>query len=138
MLAQLRVHTQDILVSLATGDNEDLTEPYRLSATDEWTELIIRLRSNRAQSLRLKLDNSYSMIRSKHIQIRFESVGPVAYTAAWEGCLEMAQSITWNHASKAGSERCAEYMASLHHQEETEVILQRNQDGGASDGEQSR
>ncbi|KAE9115492.1 hypothetical protein PF010_g9298 [Phytophthora fragariae] len=74
------------------------------------------------------------MVRSKQIQVRFVSVGAPAYAAAWEGCLEMAQSMTWNHASKVGGERCTEYMASLHEQENSEVILQRNLDSGLSDG----
>ncbi|KAE9146115.1 hypothetical protein PF006_g9089 [Phytophthora fragariae] len=34
LLAQLRIQTQDILLSLATDDSKDLTEPYRLSASD--------------------------------------------------------------------------------------------------------
>ncbi|ETL90419.1 hypothetical protein L917_10891 [Phytophthora nicotianae] len=132
VLAQLRVQTQDILLSVATQDGQDLTKPIRLSALDEWIELIVRFKSSPIGGLTLKLDNSYSMVRSKQIQIRYLSADTAAYVAAWEGCLEMAQSISWNHASRAGSERCAEYMASLHQKEETEVILQRKQVRGES------
>ncbi|KUF96420.1 Leucine-rich repeat protein soc-2 [Phytophthora nicotianae] len=132
VLAQLRVQTQDILLSVATQDGQDLTKPIRLSALDEWIELIVRFKSSPIGGLTLKLDNSYSMVRSKQVQIRYLSADTAAYVAAWEGCLEMAQSISWNHASRAGSERCAEYMASLQQKEETEVILQRKQVRGES------
>ncbi|KAG3034861.1 hypothetical protein PC121_g2088 [Phytophthora cactorum] len=133
VLAQLRLQTQDILLSLATHDGQDLTKPLRLSASDEWIELIVLLKSSPVGGLALKLDNSYSMVRSKQVQIRYMSADTPAYVAAWDGCLEMAQSISWNHASRAGSERCAEYMASLHQKEETEVILQRKQESGNRD-----
>ncbi|GMF17888.1 unnamed protein product [Phytophthora fragariaefolia] len=132
-LAQLRV-SQDILISLATGDNEELTKPYRLSATDGWVELTIRFGSNKARRLIVKLDNSYSMVRSKHIKARLICVGAPAYATAWEGCIEMAQSITWKNASKAGGDRCSKYMVSLHQQEETEVTLQRHIEDGALSG----
>ncbi|KAL4125061.1 hypothetical protein PRIC2_008651 [Phytophthora ramorum] len=130
LLTQLRVETQDISFSITTGEDQDLTKPLRLSATDEWVELIIRLKSHLVDGLTVKLDNSYSMVRSKQVQIRSMSIDTPAYIAAWEGCLEMARSITWNHASRAGSERCATYMTSLHQKEENEVTLQRMHDGG--------
>ncbi|KAG7384586.1 hypothetical protein PHYPSEUDO_002486 [Phytophthora pseudosyringae] len=131
-LAQLRVQTQDILLSIATHDGQDLTKPLRLSASDEWVELIVRFKSSPVSGLAVKLDNSYSMVRSKQVQLRHMSSDASAYATAWEGCLEMARSISWNHASRAGSERCVKYMASLQQKEETEVTLQRQQDGDAT------
>lgn len=42
--------------------------------------------------------------------------------------MSMARSISWNCASRAGNERCAKFMASLHQKEKTEVALKRQQD----------
>jgi hypothetical protein len=137
-VAQLRVQMQDVLLSITTQGGQDLTKPLRLAATDEWVELIVRFKTIPPEELAVKLDNSYSRVRSKQLQIRYMAAGARAYITAWEGCLEMAQSISWNHASKAGSERCAKYMASLHQQEQTEVILQRKQDGSAGDDGQDK
>ncbi|KAF4127612.1 Formin Homology 2 Domain [Phytophthora infestans] len=129
VLAQVQVQTQDILLSVATRDGQDLTKPTRFSASDEWIELVMRFKSSPAGGLALKLDNAYSMVRSKQVQVRYVSVDAAAYVAAWEGCLEMARSISWNHASRTGGERCAKYMASQHQKEETEVMFQRKQRG---------
>ncbi|EEY66084.1 uncharacterized protein PITG_03626 [Phytophthora infestans T30-4] len=106
-----------------------LTKPTRFSASDEWIELVMRFKSSPAGGLALKLDNAYSIVRSKQVQVRYVSVDAAAYVAAWEGCLEMARSISWNHASRTGGERCAKYMASQHQKEETEVMFQRKQRG---------
>ncbi|KAG6609927.1 Formin protein 6 [Phytophthora cinnamomi] len=70
VLAQMRVQTQDIIVSFASGsDSEGLTEPHRLSAADGWVELMLRIRTDRAQRLVMKLDNSYSMCSRHHVQV---------------------------------------------------------------------
>ncbi|KAG1700168.1 hypothetical protein DVH05_011976 [Phytophthora capsici] len=135
ILAQLRVQAQDIMFSIATADGQDLTKPVCLSASDEWVELIIRFKASPVGGLAMKLDNAYSMVRSKQVQLRYKIVSVSAYVASWEGCLEMARSISWNHASHYGSERCAEYMASLHQREETELTLQRQQSGAADGGQ---
>ncbi|OWZ23743.1 LOW QUALITY PROTEIN: hypothetical protein PHMEG_0001310 [Phytophthora megakarya] len=107
---------------------KDVTKPLLVSASNEWVEIIMRFKSNPKDNLVLKLDNSYSMVRSKLVQIRHTTVSKFAYTTAWEGCLEMARSISWNHASRAGSERCAKFMVSQHQKEEAEMKLQRRLD----------
>ncbi|RLN89230.1 hypothetical protein BBJ28_00002613 [Nothophytophthora sp. Chile5] len=136
-LAQLRIQTQDIHISLIIENDRALTEPLRLSAADGWVEVIVRLKTIPTRRLALKLDNSYSVVRTKQVQLRYSTVDTQAYSTAWEGCQEMAQSISWNLASKAGGERCAEFMASLLLKEEQEVTLQRNREAsgdGAHDG----
>ncbi|KAL3673273.1 hypothetical protein V7S43_000993 [Phytophthora oleae] len=135
VLAQLRIQAQDVLFSIATPDGQDVAKPVCLSASDEWVELIIRLKVSPVGELAVKLDNSYSMVRSKQVQLRYKTVTASAYVTSWKGCLEMAQSISWNHASHYGSERCAEYMASLHQREETELTLQRQQYGATESGQ---
>ena len=126
-LAQLRIQTQDILLTLTTHAGQDLTQPLQLSALDKWVEVFVRFKSSPIGGLAVKLDNSFSMVRSKQVHIRCISADELAYKTAWEGCLSMAQSISWNHASRAGNERCDQFMASLHEKEETEVTLQRQQ-----------
>ncbi|RLN91683.1 hypothetical protein BBJ28_00001695 [Nothophytophthora sp. Chile5] len=136
-LGQFRIQTQDIYISLIIENDRALTEPLRLSAADGWVEVIVRLKTIPTHRLALKLDNSYSVVRTKQVQLRYSTVDTQAYSTAWEGCQEMAQSISWNYASKAGGERCAEFMASLLLKDEREVTLQRNREAsgdGAHDG----
>ncbi|RMX63543.1 hypothetical protein DD238_004944 [Peronospora effusa] len=138
-LAQLRVQTQDILLTLTTHAGQDLTRPLQLSASDELVEVSVRFKSDPVGGLAVKLDNSFSMVRSKQVHIRCISADKRAYKTAWEGCLNMARSISWNHASRDGNERCDKFMASLHEKEETEVTLQRQQDGcDTEDGHQDK
>ncbi|CAI5736512.1 unnamed protein product [Peronospora destructor] len=137
-LAQLRVQTQGILLTLTTHAGQDLTQPLQVSASDEMVEVLIRFKSDPVGGLAVKFDNSFSMVRSKQVHIRCICVDGLAYKTAWEGCLNMARSISWNHASKAGNERCDKFMASLHEKEETEVTLQRQQDGCATENGQDK
>ncbi|CAI5730885.1 unnamed protein product [Peronospora farinosa] len=138
-LAQLRVQTQDILLTLTTHAGQDVTRPLQLSASDELVEVSVRFKSDPVGGLAVKLDNSFSMVRSKQVHIRCISADKRAYKTAWEGSLNMARSISWNHASRAGNERCDKFMASLHEKEETEVTLQRQQDGcDTEDGNQDK
>lgn len=138
LVAQLKVYAQDIMLILADADRDiDLIEPLRIPAADMCVEVALRvsLPSERAcRRVQVKLDNSYSMVRTKQVQLRHGFVSKREYDRAWKGCLEMAQSISWKHASHAGQRRCDRYVASQSQQDEDAVTLQRANNSSAADG----
>lgn len=136
MAAQVKVHAQDILLSVVDGDGGgELTESLRIAATDQWVELVLRFHSHgfAGRTVRILLDNSFSMVRAKQVQVRFLFTSVQAYNQAWLGCLEMAQSMTWKLAAETGQQRCDEFMASQSRIEEEAVMLQRESSGESID-----
>ncbi|KAF1332033.1 hypothetical protein FI667_g3888, partial [Globisporangium splendens] len=128
LVIQLQVLFQDINVSIANGEEDELVEPVLVSATDMWTEGIFRVKTKFKPRLSIKLDNSFAIVRGKQVKLRYRVASVDEYTRAWEACAEMAQSISWKQAAASGVERCQQYMESLHQKEEEELTVQRNQD----------
>jgi hypothetical protein len=137
LVAQIKVYAQDIMIVMVDADRHaDLIEPLRISASEMWVEIALRVSLMSAQTNRVqvKLDNSYSMVRTKQVQMRHRFVSKREYDRAWKGCLEMAQSISWKHASHVGQRRCDAYMASQSQQDEDAVSLQRANNNSTGDG----
>lgn len=128
LVIQLQVLVQDINVSIANGQGDELAEPVLVSASDLWIEGVFRVKTRFKPSLSIKLDNTSSIVRGKQVKLRYRVVSEGEYTHAWEACIEMAQSIAWKHAAASGIKRCEQHMESLHQQEEEELTIQRAQD----------
>lgn len=137
LAVQVRVYTQDVMISLITGDEEDsdLIEPVRIHSTDLWVELVIRLEQIAQLQLYIKVDNSYSLVRTKQVKIRFAGLTDDEYSNAWGACMEMAQTISWKRAAMTGIHRNTEYLTSVHLQDEQDVILQSQREGAESESD---
>uniref|UniRef100_K3WPW1 FH2 domain-containing protein n=1 Tax=Globisporangium ultimum (strain ATCC 200006 / CBS 805.95 / DAOM BR144) TaxID=431595 RepID=K3WPW1_GLOUD len=135
LVIQLQVLFQDINVSIANDDEDELAEPVLVSATDMWTEGIFRVKTKFKPCLSIKLDNSFAIVRGKQVKLRYRVASEEEYTCAWEACIEMAQSISWKQAAASGAERCEQYMESLHQKEEEELTAQRNQEAATKKSE---
>jgi hypothetical protein len=124
LMLQVQVISQDILLAFATQEN-DLMEPISVAASDQCVECILKLKETMDGEICLKLDNSFSLVRSKSVRYRFVTVSEAEYDAVWQSCVEMAQSISWKYISKKGSVRAANYLKSLRQLEEQQMERHR-------------
>lgn len=141
LVLQLQVLVQDIHVSLAQDETSDVTAPVLMSASDLWTEAVVRMAPaslSVASSPSLKLDNSSSIVRTKHVKLRYAAVSTDEYVLAWEACLAMAQSMSWKLAASVGAARCSQFMDSLQEQEHAAIVEHRRREPQTSDSSESQ
>lgn len=134
---QVRVFTQDVLISLTTDDDEDadVIEPIRIHSTDMWVEMVVRFEQIDPRQIFIRVDNSYSLVRTKQVKIRYAGLTDDEYTNAWGACAEMAQTISWKRVAMAGINRSSEHLTSVHLQDEQDVILQNRREGAESESD---
>ncbi|GLD94950.1 hypothetical protein PINS_up003575 [Pythium insidiosum] len=131
---QISVQSQDILLMLTTRDDIQLIESIKLTATDEWTDIILPIEKDREGDCVLQLDNSFSLVRGKTVVLRFRVITLDDYDTAWEACQTAAQTISWKIAVRYGITRCEELMQQKREQERQELDVHRSRESsGAND-----
>lgn len=128
LVLQLQVLVQDISVSISSDDGRELAKPVLVAASDLWTEAVVRVKTTVKPHLSIRLDNTYSFVRAKHVRLRYRVATEPEYARAWQACREMAQAITWKHVARVGADRCAAFMDSQRVHEEEELEKQRQRD----------
>nr|CCA20927.1 conserved hypothetical protein [Albugo laibachii Nc14] len=122
VVAQFQLQAFDIFLSFSAqnvwkspedenaerAEREELTVPVQMFSSTFGTDVVFCSQNLKLKekALFMQLDNSFSMLRSKRVQVRYAIVCRDQYDAAWTSCIEMAQSICWKQQSVLGEKRC--------------------------------
>ncbi|EQC32337.1 hypothetical protein SDRG_10084 [Saprolegnia diclina VS20] len=123
---QLRLLGNSAQVRLSLQCGEVPVSPVlTLSASTQWTELLIRATLPSHQCLSLLIDNRNTMVWSKHVYYRARVVSVADYVHAWEASRGAAEAICWKLVIQRALSATSTIIAELEADEERLLQQQR-------------